>query len=122
MSGRGRSVRPPRPSDVDDEAYRAATQEARDKKKRAERYVEDSAEAKLRLSRSDPPAQDGGQLRIEVEMPQGTDLDTTAATLQEIEQRTAPYALSLRFSSDPQFVMVKKRQRDELIRTLLTIF
>ncbi len=37
------------------------------------------------------PAQDGGQLRIEVEMPQGTDLDTTAATLQEIEQRTAQH-------------------------------
>ena len=32
--GRGRGGRPPRPSDVDDEAYRAATQEARDKKKR----------------------------------------------------------------------------------------
>ena len=39
--GRGRGGRPPRPSDVDDESYRAATQEARDKKKRAERYVDD---------------------------------------------------------------------------------
>ena len=39
--GRGRSDRPPRPSDVDDATYRAATQEARDKKKRAERYVDD---------------------------------------------------------------------------------
>ena len=35
--GRGRGGRPPRPSDVDDESYRAATQEARDKKKRADR-------------------------------------------------------------------------------------
>ena len=32
---RGRGGRPPRPADVDDDVYRAATQEARDKKKRA---------------------------------------------------------------------------------------
>ena len=99
--GCGRGGRPPRPSDVDDESYRAATQEARDKKAiaghlspfvgqrircparidcRARKLnmpgyvqqllkrtkmegcnaVKSPAEAKLRLSRSDPPAQDGG--------------------------------------------------------------
>ena len=38
---RGSHQRMPRPADVSDEDYRAATQDARDRKKRAERFIED---------------------------------------------------------------------------------
>lgn len=37
------------------------------------------------------PSQDGGQLRIEVEMPQGTELSVTARAIQQIEERTAEH-------------------------------
>ena len=39
--GRGGHPRMPRPADVSDDDYRAATQDARDRKKRAQRYVDD---------------------------------------------------------------------------------
>jgi HAE1 family hydrophobic/amphiphilic exporter-1 len=37
------------------------------------------------------PAQDSGRVRIEAELPQGTDLTTTAARLRQIEERIAGY-------------------------------
>lgn len=38
------------------------------------------------------PEQDTGRVRVEVELPQGTALDTTAARLRQIEERIARYA------------------------------